>query len=438
MASAGTVFVEVQAKTQKFRQGLKSAGNRLSRFASGAKRALFSFKGLVVAAFSIAAIVKFKNMIIETAESIDRLQKLSLRFDIPIEKIQELEFVAKLAGVTISDMERALGAMGRRVAEAAEGTGEAVSALKDLGLNAQNLTSLKLDKQFFSIARAFRGVSDAGKGISLVRKLFGRSGEPLIQVFKQDIDSIKKRFEDLNVGISQGQGELVAKFNDTRAALSTIWEGIKQQITIALSEPFEIGLKKLEEYIKAQGGARQVGLNLANTLVNGFNKVVEIFNRLLRVTLQIQLAFENIRSTIFQFLSMVNKVEGALVSVRSKLDPLIGKVDPQSDLGKRLSGKQSSLQVNQQVLGGIQSEIQARRSNLSSQIRQTRVSSDSLIPNIPQSFLNALKDSNNKKVEIIMTVVNGVPTFTAKPPTDDDVKVTIQNTTQEAARQVVR
>lgn len=124
----------------------------------GLKSQFSSLKGqirgigpLMVAAFSGAAI----RAIVATTDKID---KFSLRLGISREKLSELKFAGEQTGVEFNQLTMGLQRMTRRIAEAAQGTGEAKAALAELGLSARELSTLSPDEQFMKITEAMQGV----------------------------------------------------------------------------------------------------------------------------------------------------------------------------------------------------------------------------------------------------------------------------------------
>ena len=68
----------------------------------------------------------------------------------------------------------------RRAAEAAQGTGEAKGAIRELGLDAQKLQKLPLDDQMKVLADAFGNVQNESDKLRIAFKLFDSEGAALV------------------------------------------------------------------------------------------------------------------------------------------------------------------------------------------------------------------------------------------------------------------
>ena len=190
MAILRTLITSVIAKTSNFEKGMKRSRESTSKFSAGVTGA-----NKVLATFGVAlggaAISRFAN---QTLDAADKLSKLHDRLGISVERLQELHFIAGRSGVSVETMNMALQRMQRRVSEAALGTGEAVKALKELGINAQDVTKLGLADQFIKIGGALAEVGNSSDKVRLAMKLFDSEGVALLQTLTKG----KKGLEELS------------------------------------------------------------------------------------------------------------------------------------------------------------------------------------------------------------------------------------------------
>ena len=144
MAQVSTLATKLLANTSQYEKQMKKARNANKKTgASGAKMGS-AFKaaaapliGFATAALSVAkAVSVFKS----TAAALDKLAKTSAKLGMSAQQLKQLEYSAQKAGISTDTFAMATQRMVRRVQEASLGTGEAVKALKDLGLNAQKLS----------------------------------------------------------------------------------------------------------------------------------------------------------------------------------------------------------------------------------------------------------------------------------------------------------
>jgi hypothetical protein len=121
----------------------------------------------------------------EALQLADEVDKLSKRFNISTDAVQELQYASKQTGVEFNQVASAMAIASRRVNEATAGIGDANKSLSALNLNAKELNSLSPDKQFGKIADALNNVSDQGTRGRLAFELFGRSASELNPLLKE-------------------------------------------------------------------------------------------------------------------------------------------------------------------------------------------------------------------------------------------------------------
>lgn len=114
------------------------------------------------------------------------------RLGIGVERLDALGFVAERGGLNIDQFNTALQRMIRRVAEAAQGTGEAQGAIRDLGFDAAALAAQSPDEIFLRVADAISKVEDPGERVRLLFKFFDSEGVALAQVMSGGREEIER------------------------------------------------------------------------------------------------------------------------------------------------------------------------------------------------------------------------------------------------------
>jgi len=178
----------------KTKQGLnsvrKNLGSLKTQFA-----AIGAASGAVFAVFSKSAF-----------SAADDLNKLNDQLNISTEALSQYQFVAQQTGVEFNTLTTALQRLGRRVSEAARGTGVAKDALAELGVDAQKLNKLELDQQFEVLADAFQDVADKNDKVRLAFKLFDTEGVRVLRTMKGGAEAIRElRGEADNLGFTLDQ-----------------------------------------------------------------------------------------------------------------------------------------------------------------------------------------------------------------------------------------
>ena len=135
------------------------------------KRNIGGVRGLVAGVASAFASIKLGGFIAESLQAADSINKISDRLGVSTEALSEYEQVAALTGVTQRELTLGWQRQGRRISEAARGSGAAADALKELGLEASALNQLELDQQFEILADALNNVTNETDRVRLAQKL---------------------------------------------------------------------------------------------------------------------------------------------------------------------------------------------------------------------------------------------------------------------------
>lgn len=210
------LVVKLEAQTSQYQRELEKANKKLDGFA---KRQVSSLnlvkKGFGVLA-AAAAGANFSSFIKSTVDAANHLGDMSVRLGISTEALSELGYAAELSGISTQTLEMGLQRMTRRVAEAANGTGEAVKALHELNVSARDLSALAPDQQFEVLADALMRVEDQGQRVALAMKLFDSEGVKLIQMMSEGsagLREMRAEAESLGLTVSNETAQGATEFN---------------------------------------------------------------------------------------------------------------------------------------------------------------------------------------------------------------------------------
>ena len=145
--------------------------------------ALTRLRTLAAAAVAAAPVVALQRAASAFARYGDNIGKTAVRTDLSTAAVQELGFAAELSGTNLDSLSQALFRARRRVGNATTGTGPAVRALKELGLNAKELSRLQPERLFERLVDALAGVGNEARRNQLAFEIFGdnfRQIQPLI------------------------------------------------------------------------------------------------------------------------------------------------------------------------------------------------------------------------------------------------------------------
>jgi hypothetical protein len=247
------------------------------------RKALFNFKvGLtaVAGAAGIGLLVK------SSLQSIDTLGKTAQKLGVTSQALQKLRYASNLAGVETRTVDMAVQRFTRRLSEAANGTGEAKDALKELGLNAKELAKQPLDKQMLKLADAFDNVQSSGDKVRLAFKLFDSEGVAFVNTLEGGSAALQQMFQDaegLGFILSSSAVKGVEEANDAMMKLGTMFGGVRDQLVAALApalrELVDLMRNKLVAAIEKAGGIKKFAKELAIGVINLVEQVAKAIYR---------------------------------------------------------------------------------------------------------------------------------------------------------------
>ena len=176
--------------------------------------------------------------------------------------MQILGRAAELAGVEMGQLNMAAIALDRRLSQAATGTGSAVKALKRLGLTAEELADLDLDKRVSLINARITELVPSTQRAAVAAALFGdRAGFAIQRLDPATIAQATEEMRGLGVLVSDIDAAQIERTNDAVSQLSLITEGLGNQIAVAVAPAMESFAVALANSAK-EGG-------LLNSVISG-------------------------------------------------------------------------------------------------------------------------------------------------------------------------
>ena len=282
MATVGNLFINVKARTASFSKKMKGVRSTVTRMAKGfglmaAKVGKFA---AVLGGIAVAALIAMTKA---GLSSVDMVTKLALSMNTGTEGIIALQHAAKIGGVSVEKMDKAIGKMFKNVGEATMGLGLAKASLDELGLSAANLSKMQADEMFGAISEALSKVTDATTRAFHANALFGRSGIELIPIMLEGAEGIRKlRKEADELGITFGieMGQMVEKANDAWARVGSIWKGLTQQLAIRFAPVLTEIANRIKTLILTAGGiepvAELVVLTIARMAAHAWNALRKV------------------------------------------------------------------------------------------------------------------------------------------------------------------
>tara|TARA_R110002110_G_scaffold124309_1_gene301605 strand:+ start:379 stop:2193 length:1815 start_codon:yes stop_codon:yes gene_type:complete len=327
MAENTKIIISAVDKTKK---GFSSVTSGLKKVTG----AVFSMRTALV---GVAGVAGFGLLVKSSLNATDSLAKTASKIGTTTEALSGLRFAAEITGVATTTMDMALQRFTRRTAEAAKGTGEAKGAIKELGINAQQLNNMPLDQRMLVLADAFTDVKSESDRLRLAFKLFDSEGAALVNTLSLGRDGLAELLGEakaLGVVMSSDAAKGVEDASDAITRLKAISKGLKDQFVAALAPAIESLTKRFTEFFKKIAEEKGGVEKFAQDMAKGFLESIANILRALDVGLVAIRGFVNNANTFlnkFDVKSQENKIQ----SLNDKIHTLREEVVALRDGGDR-------------------------------------------------------------------------------------------------------
>lgn len=303
--TVGKMQSRMMAMTAKLSRNMNKATRSMNRLAGGLTRGLKYGFGLTALAAGAVFMALSK-----TADSMDRLAKVSRQLSFPIEELQEWRFVAEQSGLTTDGFDSSLKKFTKGFGEAKFGLGTITTSLKKI--NPQLLKQIKNTESsadaFDLYIKAMRDAKSPAEQAALATAGFGRSGLGMINIAKASASEIEKLRAQMreNGIVTQEQAAKAEEYNDMMNRLKlTIGGFLVSVLTPLMPVLTEVAEKvrqwmvanreligsKLREYIQwivdhadeIKKWAKYIGMAIVafyglTAAMNAVNAVMKLFN----------------------------------------------------------------------------------------------------------------------------------------------------------------
>lgn len=298
---SGTVeelLVRIDATTENLRRELKRADDQVAKATGSIDRRLSSLDksfgsigkslgavnrllGPFALGLSAAGILQFARHSIQSA---DALAKTADKLGLNINLLQELRFAAQRTGVEQGTLDMAMQRFTRRVAEAAQGSGELKDTLIAYGIAVRdaNGQARSTEAVLNDLANAIKNASSDGERLRIAFKAFDSEGAALVNTLKNGsagLNELREEARRLGVVLDQDLARQAEVMND---ALTDIYSTISTKLTgafISLSgavlqflgviSKFDLIVDKQEKLDALNKRIEQLQETLSNSIIQG-------------------------------------------------------------------------------------------------------------------------------------------------------------------------
>lgn len=226
-------FKDLNKNFKFFRRSLTNVTNQVKDAAK--KLALPLTAAASAVGFSLSQMM---SKFLDTGDAID---KASTRIGIGVDRLQSLQYAAKMSGATAEDMNSALGKLNENIAKAAAGKNEELASLfKKLGISLRDAnghvrTAADVLPEF---ADAIQRNTNSSVRARMAIAAFGDAGQkliPMLQDGSKGLADMEKRAHDLGLTMSQDDVKAAASLGDKFTDLGAVFDSFGNTISAKLA-----------------------------------------------------------------------------------------------------------------------------------------------------------------------------------------------------------
>lgn len=214
----GSVLIDDKDAINSLNKVDKKGKTTGQKFAAVAKKG--AKIGAAVVGATAAAGGALLGMASKTAETTDRIDKMSQKIGLSREGFQEWDFIMSQSGMSVDQLQTGFKTLVTQVDQAVQGTGKGAESFKKLGVSVKDANGNVKDQEtiFNESVVALQGMEDGTEKAKLANDLFGRSGAemmPLLNGAAGSVDEMKQKAHDLGLVLDDETIDSGVVFTDT-------------------------------------------------------------------------------------------------------------------------------------------------------------------------------------------------------------------------------
>lgn len=352
------LVTKLKAETSEFNKKMQDSEGKLSQFG---KAAAVTGAGIALAigTVAVAGFVKLLNIVNDTEERISNLVDSAAKFSTTVGGLQKLEYIAKLSGGSLSDVESGLSKLIVSMKRLDQGSKSTVAAFEQLGLSQEKIAGMTVDQVYIRIAEGLQGITDQTQRAKVASEIFGKSWSNQINILNSDITGLSAEFDSFGGTLTQEQAGAVDNYGDSVAKLSALLDVFRLQLTANVAPALEQVVVWIANTTKEMGGLGPVANTVSQYFVSGLQTVVDVAQRVIDVVNGISYAFDSAKLKILEFMQSFSEANFSVLGGDFNFE----RLDEITRLKDRLApgfGAQGRVtQPLQQGLQSVQNKLQA-------------------------------------------------------------------------------
>ena len=215
---------EVSKTSEDVADSTQKAEKHTASFGETAKKAgAIAAAGFAAIAAAMVAVVKgLADLITDTAEYGNQVDKMSQKMGMTAEAYQEWDFIMQHCGASMDSLKSSM----KTLATAAE-TGNA--AFEKIGLSQEQIANMSQEDLFAATIAGLQDIDDTTERTYLASQLLGRGATelgPLLNMTAEETAEMRDRVHELGGVMSDEGVKAAAQFEDSLQDLKTAFSGI--------------------------------------------------------------------------------------------------------------------------------------------------------------------------------------------------------------------
>lgn len=224
--------------------GVAAGFTRMDRSVSGSlgntRRSLDGLKVAAIAAVAGVALLASRMVAgaREAASYAAAIRDTSDRTGVATEALQELRFAAEQSGNSVEDMDKGLEQLGRRLGEAAAGTGTLLPILEQYGISLTDAEgrTRSVEAVLADVADAMQNTESASERLRIANAAFGRSGVGLVNTLQDGSEGLREQAERARELGAVMSDDLVQRGGDADDQMAALGRTLDVQLKSVLIE----------------------------------------------------------------------------------------------------------------------------------------------------------------------------------------------------------
>ena len=318
----GSILINTDEADKSLSKTEKSAGSFASKLGKGITTAAKWGAGIVAAAGTAG--VALANMAKKTAETTDRIDKMSQKIGISREAFQELDYICSQNGMSVEQLQGNVKKMVNAMDDAANGSDTAAKKFSRLGLSVTDVNgNLKSSEDmFFETISALQSMTDETERNAAANDIFGGSYTemiPLLNSGAESMEELRQKAHDMGLVISDEAVDAGVKFTDTMDTAKRSLAAIGTKIGAEVMPIFQSLLDWILNHMPQIQTVLQAVFSFIETFVTTAGDIIRSFLAMLR---------ESADSTGITFTDVFNAIQTVVNTVFSVIQSIwdtIGK-----------------------------------------------------------------------------------------------------------------